>query len=135
MAIVGYIGSYTPSLLAWWEQTWYPHGREARVVNPGTDSAAYTLFLPGEVIDDAMGNQESEAKIGEPSVMFLKQLPLSPTNQTTQEHVAAKDQTLGQPEEEQRFLNHANHLEMTTDVMQGWSLKQKTKRTPSDRQS
>lgn len=35
--VVGYIGSYTPSLLGWWEQTWHPHGRDTSVIQPGSD--------------------------------------------------------------------------------------------------
>ena len=134
IAIVGYIGSYTPSLLGWWEQTWYPHGREARVVKPDSDSAAYTLFLPGEVIDGAGWNQESEAGIGESPVMFLKQLPRSTTDSITQENLVAKhqDQTDG---DQEQFLDHVTLPEATAEAPQGWTIRQSEKKDSSDRQS
>ena len=31
-AVLGYLGSYIPALLSFWNETWYPHGREPRVV-------------------------------------------------------------------------------------------------------
>ena len=35
VAVLGYIGSYGPSVMSWWEETWYPHGREPTVIQPG----------------------------------------------------------------------------------------------------
>ena len=48
VVVLGYIGSFAPSMLSWWEQTWYPHGRETTVVKP--DSEIFRR-VPSESID------------------------------------------------------------------------------------
>lgn len=55
--VVGYIGSYTPSLLGWWEQTWHPHGRDSSVIQPGDDTNRF-VQLPSnaQMPSDAWGN-------------------------------------------------------------------------------
>lgn len=55
VVVVGYIGSYTPSLLGWWEQTWHPHGRDSSVIQPGDDTNRFV-----QMPSDAWGNATLE---------------------------------------------------------------------------
>ena len=64
VAVLGYIGSYGPSVVNWWEETWYPHGREPRVIQPGTH--------PDPIVST---NPMSEDADGQPSE-FVGELPM-----------------------------------------------------------
>ncbi|MEM8671592.1 MAG: hypothetical protein AAGG48_28995 [Planctomycetota bacterium] len=60
LAVLGYIGSYGPSVFSWWEETWYPHGREPRVIAPAPESEFYVQH-PAEAAWQEENNRSNQA--------------------------------------------------------------------------
>jgi hypothetical protein len=73
LAIVGFIGSYTPSMLSWWEETWYPHGREPRVVQPRPEFEPFISTVPP---DSENGPVEWGDEMNTWPELNLRQMPL-----------------------------------------------------------
>ncbi|MDG2222675.1 MAG: hypothetical protein P8L85_14950 [Rubripirellula sp.] len=92
LVILGYIGSYTPSLLAWWEQTWYPHGREARIIKPDPNAVVYQLVMPEAVADGGGWHQEVEAGGGDLPLVIRKRSPRMTAVRPTEKSMHADQQ-------------------------------------------
>ncbi|MCP4890263.1 hypothetical protein N9D23_07730 [Rubripirellula sp.] len=75
LVVLGYVGSYTPSLLAWWEETWYPHGRESRIVKPDPNAVVYQLVMPDDGASLGKWNQEVDAWSDDSPLVIQKQSP------------------------------------------------------------
>ncbi|MGB0598622.1 MAG: hypothetical protein ACPGLY_18195 [Rubripirellula sp.] len=78
LVVLGYVGSYTPSLLAWWEETWYPHGRESRIVKPDPNAVVYHLVMPEEGASLGKWKQEVDTR-GDDSPLVIQKRSLSTT--------------------------------------------------------
>ena len=76
--VLGYVGSYTPSLLAWWEETWYPHGRVSRIVKPDPNAVVYHLVLPDEGTRLGKWSRRVDARGDDLPLVIQKHAP-SPT--------------------------------------------------------
>ena len=78
IGVIGYGCTYIPSLLAYWEDTWYPHGRELRVIMPDPNPDGSVVALPTE---PGRHSGTRDASAGEGWSFFNPAVQSLPTNQ------------------------------------------------------
>ena len=59
LAVLAVVSS--PFLLSYWEETWYPHGRQTKVINPGSAPIAHRLSTVPQVQDWTVDESASES--------------------------------------------------------------------------